>query len=295
MIRRLLPAFLLLAAAPSLAQPQDMPRWTSRASGLVAATGKTDLQDGGSFSWSRWFVEGGVSRTMSPRRSHGATVGIGQSFYDFRSDGITGADLTLNEFQIAAPIRFELGAGGAFVIPSLSYAGEDGVSFDDGTTYGLLTGVAWRLGPSLVIGPGLGVFSSHNRDAEAFPFLILDWAITDRLKLGTGSLLAATRGPGLSLSYTVSDAWSLGVSARDEAFEFRMDDSGDYPGAVGIDRNLSVILTASYRPNPQISLTGFAGVLTEGELEFEDRDGDQLALDSYDPAPVFGLAFDIRF
>lgn len=288
----------LACAVPdaALSQPLDLPPWARQARGLVTVTGDADLDGGGSFSSARWFVDGGVVRMTSPRRSLGVTVGIGQSLYDFSERGLS-ADIDINELTLAAPLRFAAGnAASVFAVPSLQYAGEAGVDAADGLTYGLLAGLSWRVSPGFSIGPGFGAFSAHDGDVEAFPILVIDWDITDRLSLSTGSGLAATRGPGLSLTYAATRAWSVGITARSETFEFRLDDAdAAFPDAVGIDRSVPVVVSASYAPNPALRLTAFAGAATGGEVEFQDEDGNRLAREDYDPAALFGVAFTLRF
>ncbi len=274
------------------AQAPNFPATRPDVVALVAGVGEADLDSGGTFSLVRWFVEPGVQRVLSPRLSFGASVGFGQTRYMI-DDSVLSEDIDIDEASLFFSFRAPVGQRASlFLVPSLRYSGESGVSLDEGSTYGALGGVAWRLSPNFTIGPGAGVFTSLEGDAEVFPFLIIDWAITDRLSLATGRGTAASRGPDLTLSYQATEAWNIGLAGRIERNEFRLDDTRDGVAAdgIGIDSGNVVVAQAIWSPSPQIEITASAGAIFGGELEFEDKDGDQVAKTDYDTAPLAALS-----
>jgi hypothetical protein len=113
--------------------------------------------------------------------------------------------------------------------------------------------------------------------------------------LSTGSGIAATQGPGLNLGYAYSDALRIGLEARLERSEFRLDSDGLAPGGVGEDRNIPVVLTLDYAPNPGVSVSGFVGAAFDGELILDDETGARVSKQGYDTAPVAGMAVRLRF
>jgi hypothetical protein len=70
---------------------------------------------------------------------------------------------------------------------------------------------------------------------------------------------------------------------------FRLDDSGPAPHGVGEDNNLSLRLRLGWDITPQISLALLGGVALGGEVQLDDRNGNRINKQDYDPAPYIGL------
>jgi hypothetical protein len=179
-----------------------------------------------------------------------------------------------------------------FVVPALQMDGESGA--DDTTTYGLYAAAAWRVRENLTIGPGFGVFTRLEDSARFFPILAIDWDFKERWNLSTGSGLAASRGPGLTLKYQLNEDWSLGVAGRYEDIEFRLGDKGPVPGGVGRDLSVPVLFLATLKPDPKLKFSVFVGVELFGTLKLKDPAGHVLEESDYDPAPLFGATFEVR-
>ena len=157
-------------------------------------------------------------------------------------------------------------------------------------------GVAWEISDSLTIGPAIGAYSQlEDSGADVFPALLINWDINDRWNLNTGSGLGATGGPGLTLGYTINDSIKLALSARLESVQFRLDENGVSPNGVGEDESTPVVLSLQYDPNPGFSVSAFAGAEFDGRLRLEDSDGNRISSQSYDTAPLAGIALRLRF
>ena len=102
-------------------------------------------------------------------------------------------------------------------------------------------------------------------------------------------------GPGLTLSYKVSEEWSLGIAGRYEAQEFRLDNEGIAPGGVGRDQSLPIVFTAAMQAGKQLSFSVFAGASLGGNLRLKDVTGETVEETDYDVAPIFGGTFEFRF
>ncbi len=203
----------------------------------------------------------------------------------------------IRALAISAPMQFTVGQNASlFVAPQIRRAYESGASISDSTTYGVFAGLSWQVSDALRIGPAFGAFSElEGSDLNAFLALIVDWDINDLWNLSTGSGIAATQGPGVTLSYGYSDALSIGLGVRVESAEFRLDNSGLAPGGVGEDQSIPVVLSLDYAPNPGFALSGFVGAAFDGELKVDNAAGVRVSQQSYDTAPVAGLAFRLRF
>ena len=147
----------------------------------------------------------------------------------------------------------------------------------------------------LTIGPGIGVFSRLEDGTKFFPILAIDWNISERWNLSTGRGLAASQGPGLTLSYQLNPAWSFGLTGRYEEIEFRLDREGETPNGIGRDESFPLVLSARLDPNSKVSLSMFMGVELGGSLTLMDESGKTISESDYDPAALFGATFAFRF
>jgi hypothetical protein len=296
-------SFALLFPEVSLAQvggERGSGPWVSSIQGGALHQFETDLSDAeGDFSLSRVFVQPSVGYAWNKRNMVSLSLGIGDSDYDFSPEAtIDGWQPwgRVRDYKVAIAFRFSPSEHtDAIIIPSVrSYAEED-ASLDDGRSEGLLAGVGWKLSDTLTIGPGFGWYTELGGGAHAFPIIILDWAITDKLSLTTGRGLAASQGPGLDLTYSLNDKWQVALAGRYEKTRFALEDDGVTPDGFGQDKSLPLVLSVQYSPWPMTSFSAFIGIEFEGELSLENADGRTVARSEYDTAGAVGLAFRNRF
>ena len=284
----------------AMAQSQAPSPWVFKVDGGAAHQSEVDLDDAeGAFTVDRWFISAGVDYGWSMRDSIGISVGAGSSDYEFDELTDFGGGVPwgkIEDSRVSLTGRFGFGETGSMIIvPSLRQYGEDGASSSDSQTYGLLAAAFWRVSDTLTIGPGLGVFSRLEDSTRVFPILAIDWDISERWNLSTGRGLAASQGPGLTLSYQLNPAWSFGLSGRYEEIEFRLDKDGETPNGIGRDESLPLVLSARLEPSPKISLAVFMGVELGGTLTLMNEDGREISESDYDPSALFGATFDFRF
>lgn len=297
---RLAAAGILLAlSVPALAQAPSPGGWSFTLDGGFAVQPEADFDGGaGGYELNRSFYAAGVDYRWNYRNSVGLSLGGGTTDYDFKGEGgetVDGPWDEIDDLRLSLPLRLGLGPTSTlFAIPTVRYNGESDASSSDSRTWGLLGGVAWRLGEDLTIGPGLGAFSRLEGSTRMFPILIIDWNISERWSLSTGRGLAASQGPGLTLGYRLSEQWRLGLAGRYEETQFRLGDDRPAPGGVGEDRALPLVLTAGWQPNDSVSLGVFAGLEFGGELTLYDAAGQIVERRDYDTVPVFGATFEFR-
>jgi len=291
-------ALLLSPAGEAQAPSTDPVSFTF--DGAFAFQSSADLKDdSGSFSVNRLFVNMGVTYAWDYRNSIGLSAGGGRSKYDFDDSTEMGGGMPweqIDDTRISVVGRFGFGEKGSLIlIPSARYSGEDDSKTSDGRSYGLFAAAAWRLSPDLTIGPGIGVFSRIEDGTQVFPILVIDWNISERWNLSTGRGLASSQGPGLRLSYQASDSWSFGFAGRYENLEFRLNEDGPNPSGIGRDQSVPLVAMAQWQPNRTVKLTLFGGAEIGGKLKLKDSFGELLRESKYDPAPIFGLNFELRF
>ena len=299
----------LLAASSSPAsdrktrggRPPSVPEgvWSLSLRGGAAHQFDAGLDDGGSFRVNRFFLQGGPRYAPDFRRSVSLALGYGFDGYDFSGDrGMAALSpwKTVHTFRVSAPVRW--GAGRkwtVFVIPTVRSAAERGASLGDSVSGGGFAGFSYRFGDRLTIGPGVGVMTEIENSPDIFPVLIIDWKITDRLRLETGRGLGASRGPGLFLRWEASERWDVSFGSRYEKLRFRLDREGVAPDGVGADRSFPLFCGATYRFTPRAEASLVGGVALGGELRLEDENGNRVAEVDYDQAGFLGVAFGLRF
>ena len=292
--------FGLILISPASAQSEQNGQMVFNVNGTGMHQTETDLSDSeGAFAVDRWFFSLGLDYGWSQRDSIGFSVGAGRSIYEFADPtGFGGGDPwgTVEDARVSVTWRFGFGETGSFIlIPTARFDGEKDASTGDSGTYGLYAAAAWRINENLTIGPGFGVFSRLEDGTRIFPILAIDWNITDRWSLSTGKGMAASQGPGLTLGYKLNEDWSLGLAGRVEDVEFRLDDEGVAAGGVGRDQSWPLVFMGTLEPNKKLRFSVFAGVELFGSLKLKDSMGDVIEESDYDPAPIFGASFDVRF
>lgn len=93
----------------------------------------------------------------------------------------------------------------------------------------------------------------------------------------------------------MNEDWTPGVSGRYENFEFRLDDEGPAAGGIGRDQSIPLVFLAMLEPGPKLELAVFAGIELDGTLKIKNPVGDVIDESSYNPAPIFGAIFELRF
>jgi hypothetical protein len=254
------------------------------------------LSEGGKFSASRAFLRTTALYNLEGGNSVGLSTSFGKLDYSF-SQANNQPWENIRDLRVAIPVRFRLNdRATVFVSPQIRWDYQSGASSSDGRTHGVFAGIAWQLSERLTIGPAFGAFSQLDEGGtDFFPALLVDWDINDRWNLNTGSGVGATQGPGLTLSYALNEAINLSLTARSERIRFRLDGDGLAPGGVGEDKSIPVVLSVGYNPNPGVSLSVFAGAEFNGRLTLDDAGGAEISSQSYETAPLVGLAFRVRF
>lgn len=287
----------LAGAGVAVAGPPDPWRWSVDAGLLHQA--ETSLDTGGDVKVDRFFARGGGSRKMGDDLRVGVSLGLGQDRYDFSgASGFGGLDPweRVRRVRLSAPVQYKVNDDWMlFGSPSLRFDAESDASLGDGQTIGLIAGASYRVSERLTLGPGLGISSELEDDMSIFPLLIVDWEITDNLRLETGGHTAAMGGPGLQLRWTYSPAWEFAIGGRYEKRRFRLDDTGVAPGGVGEDKAVPVYGFARFSLSKDAELMVLAGARVAGSLRVENAAGQGISESDLSTAPFFGGSVRLRF
>jgi hypothetical protein len=180
--------------------------------------------------------------------------------------------------------------------PIFRLAGEGSAAFDNGGSAGGLAGFNYRASPDLSFGLALGVFSQIEDDPGLIPIPMVRWHFAEPVsfKLGIDQLGGRT-GLGPELIYHVTPEIDLGMGFQYQRRRFRLDDNGFNRKAVGEDTALPVFARLAFHPMPAATVELFGGVVAGGELQIQDKNGNNTFDRGYDPTPTLGLRGEFRF
>jgi hypothetical protein len=293
---------LLSTAAVALSQDTVMNIVQERDTGFSVSASylhqfDTDIGRSGEFRLDKALIRSDWKRKMSET----VTLGVG-AHYDYSDYSFTGR---LND-QIADPwnevhaLNLSVSAlftldknWKLFVAPSVGVAAESGADWGDSMVYGGTVWASYRFSPSLTLGLGAGVFSKPE-EVSAFPLIIVDWKITDRLRLAN-PLQAGPTGPaGLELSYTFKD-FTIAAGGAYRSARFRLDDHGPVSDGVGEDRSFPLWARFSAKLGKAGTLGLYGGAMVGGKMTIEDSRGHEISDESYDASPFLAATVSFKF
>jgi hypothetical protein len=273
--------------------------WSALLRGGYVHQFDTDIDNGGSFSVNRLFIQGGPTHTSSGGTSIGVTFGFGLDDYDFSGDAGFGGERPwedIHSFRLSVPLRWRVSEKWTgFAAPTLRSTGESGADFGESLTGGAFAGLSYDYSDRLSIGPGIGVLNQLEDSTSVIPILVINWKITDTLSLSTGRGIGATLGPGLTLDWQASSDWAFSIGGRYERLRFRLADDGAVPNGIGDDRSFPIFGSIAYSFTPLIRISAVGGIEVGGELRLEDEGGNTIAEQGHDSAGFLGIAFSGRF
>jgi hypothetical protein len=281
------------------AHAQQSERWRSFASLTPLYQSSAGIDGGGDFSARGILFRAGTIGPMSPQTTSGVTFSYDYTDYRFGTPTFTGLSApwgTVERIGLAFPLIMRPSeAWNIGVTPSVDSFREKGGDWGDSLSFGATFSVTRVFGPDRRLGLGVGVFE-RPEETRFFPFIAVDWPITDRLRL-TNPLPAGPTGPaGLELRYRLDGGWETGVGAAYRSYRFRL--ASDNPSArdgIGEEDAVPVFLRVSRSLGPSYGLDFYAGALFSGQLRLEDRNGNRIAERDFDPAGLFAVSFSARF
>jgi hypothetical protein len=177
------------------------------------------------------------------------------------------------------------------VTPIGQVSGETGANWGSSLVYGGLGSVAYNWGKGSFIGVGVAAFQ-YLAQTEVFPYLVINWHISDRWRLST-PLQASPTGPGgLKLSYDITPQLEIGIAAAYRYNRFRLDRNGPLPNGIGQYSQLPVVANLCYT-FPYVSVSVYGGVALNNSIWMENSNGDGIYRADQKPAPLVG--FNITF
>jgi len=286
---------MLLLLAPGAGGAAEA--WQSFFSVTPIWQGNANLDNGGDFDATGVGIRAGTSSGFGAGHRAGVTLHYDYLDYDFSSRTAFGDAPwgQVQRFGFGVPLVFG-GADGWFygITPSVEWSRENGADLGESVVYGGILSATKAFAPDQRLGLGLGVFSDIE-ETKVIPILVVNWRLNDRWSL-VNPLPAGPAGPaGLELNYRFDNGWDLGLGAAYRSLRFRLSENGPTPDGVGVERGVPVFLRLSADFADHASFFLYAGAIVGGELRVEDSGGNTLREESFDPAPLLGATFRMRF
>ncbi len=300
---------LILFALASLAVPLAwaQPASVAQSPGLKASVSvvginqfNTSLNSGGSFGWSYASASLGLLNSVSPVTTIGMSLRYETEFWNWSN---------LQAYNLGGknPWGTIQSPGVSFVyshkfdsdwklnlIPTIESTAEQGAELGNSLTYGAIANASKQLSPTLTLGLGTGVFRQIDTN-RIFPFIVIDWKITDRWNLNNPFPGGPAGGAGLELSYAVTPQFKVSGGAAYRSYRFRLSNSSAYAGGVGQNKFIPIFARFSYAFDRTTVLDLYTIANVGGAVSAIDAGGNTVLSTNYKTAPAIALSLVKRF
>ncbi len=168
-------------------------------------------------------------------------------------------------------------------------------SASDDVLFGGTVGVIHSYSSDLTLGLGIGILQQELDDARLFPVFVLDWKLSEELKLTSDISTRFGSRTGVELVWTPRKDWTLGAGVSYSYSRFKLDDTGFAPNGAGETTSVPLTFRATYHASPSFDLTFFGGIVYAGSLEVVNSAEVEVLSEDYDPAGAVGVFGRIRF
>ena len=228
-------------------------------------------------------------------------VGLGAN-YQFADFDFTGLNFyaprpwqDVHFIGAAIPIIYTLSnKWSLMLIPVGQWAGEPDASFEKSLIYGGVVAATYTFDKGRVIGFGAGGLYSLAQ-TSFFPFIVVNWKITDSLRLNT-PYRAGPSGPGgIELTYIVNNDLELAAGASYNSRRFRLSERNVIANGIGQYDTLPIFARVSYRIFPPVEVNVYGGASLYNYIVVDDSRGGQLFHTHHTVAPFVGGGLSLKF
>jgi len=256
------------------------------------------VDGGGKLSVVSYHLRADAKKQINPELGLG--LGLTYEFDDYHFSGVTAFPVgvpwkQVQRLGISVPIFYSFADKWMLlIVPSAQFSGELGAKFGDALSYGGVVSASYAFRPNLNLGVGVGAYSNLEK-VSVFPFLAVNWQITDQLRL-TNPFRTSPAGPaGLELSYNLNRSWEIGVGGAYRSYRFRLDQNGSIPNGIGESRRVPIFARLSYNLSPAFGADLYGGATIINKLWLDAPNGNDLYSTKYAVAPLVGLTLRGRF
>lgn len=260
----------------------------------------TDLKASGSFGRSNASASFGLIKPVSSSTSVGISVRYESEFWNWsnmQSYSASGKNpwSTINTPALSLVYSHKLDSDWRLnIAPTVESSGEQGTSLSNSLTFGGILNASKQLSPTLNLGLGTGVFRQIDT-VRIFPYLVVDWKITDRWNLNNPFPGGPAGGAGLELTYAATPNFKVSGGAAYRSYRFRLNDSSAYASGIGQNRFVPIFAKFSYAFDRQTRLDLYAIANVGGALSATNSGGSTVLNTNYKTAPAIALNLVTRF
>jgi len=258
----------------------------------------SDLDQGGDLQWSSMTVSGGVTRQFVPAFAAGLTLRYGVEDWRIHSAAAFGGEAPWQRLQRpGASLSLSLALSRSLVVgvsPTVEWAYDSRANTDDAAIYGAVFSVAKVFSPKLVLGGGASV-TRQFYNVKTSAFVIVNWKLTDRLRIANALPAGPEGGAGVELRYAPTTDWELAVGGVSRSDRWRLEASGPGRGNVGETSFIPMFARVSRKLGSKLKVDLYSGLLANDRIKLKDADGRELAQDSYRTAPAVALTLSGKF
>ena len=290
---------LTMLCAPVSAQPRQAPGQTSVFVGVTGLTQfNTNVVDGGSFNWQDASANVNVTRQFTSDWAAGVSARYGYQNWSWSNLQTLGGQApwtAINTPALGMNFAYSPSPEWRFgFAPTIEWSGETGTGTGGTATYGAVVSGSRTFSKNLTLGLGAGVFRQIDQ-TKVFPFLVVNWNITDRLKLSNPLPAGPAGGAGLELSYALDESWTLGGGGAYRSYKFRLNENSPVANGVGQNSFVPIFARLSYRIDKTASLDLYAAATTAGRLSATDSEGTRQLSTNYQTGFAMALTLSKRF
>jgi hypothetical protein len=288
-----------LLAVP-VANAQGNPPGTVTVSGAVTGIHQFagDLEQGGDVQWSSSMISGSVTRQFVPAFAAGLALRCERQDWRFGSPGAFGGRAPWQRLQRpGASLNLSLALSRTLVVgasPMVEWAFDSKAGTADALIYGAALSAAKAFSPRFTLGAGASV-SRQFYSVKSTPFVIVNWKLTDRLRIANAVPAGPLGGAGVELRYAPTPAWELAGGGVWRSDRWRLEDDGPAAGRVGETSFIPLLARLSRKLGPKARFDVHAGALTNNRVTVKDSDGRVITRDDYGVVPTISATVSGKF
>ncbi|MBM5570390.1 MULTISPECIES: hypothetical protein [Deefgea] len=260
---------------------------------------KTDLDSGGRVGSNMVLASLGASTAIDRNQRIGFNLNLSRQEWEFDAPKAWGGKTPFGDFNravLTVPYSYGTQSGWIYsVSPGVEFSAEEGADRNESINYGLTAFAARQFSPDLMLGLGVGAWDGPI-DAKVFPFLIVNWKVSDSLTVKNPNVAGPAGPAGLELAWSASPKWTLSAGGTWREVEIRLSDSNPIASHGSVEnRTVPLFVSADYEISPSASLKFYAGAALNGQFIINDHNGNEVSKEKYSTMPFYAVTLSGKF
>jgi len=256
-----------------------------------------NLDHGGDAKWSSASLSGGVTRQFSVATSGGISARYAFEDWRFGSPTAFAGEAPWKDLH-RATVGISVGQALSHTVlvivsPSIEWAHETDADIGDALIYGAVVSAVKVVSPGRVVGLGASVYRKFY-SVKVSPFVVVNWKLSDRLKLANALPAGPEGGAGVELRYQISRVWESAAGGVYRSDRTRLGKAGRYAGDVGETSFIPLFVRLTRRLGARSSVDVYGGAFLNGRIRVKTSGGDEIVSDDFSTAPAVAVTLSIK-